>query len=228
MPSRRIENARKIQESLKKSLRLAPLDVGSIKSICGVDVSYLKDRNNVFATAVVLTFPGLLPVMEVFEIHETDFPYIPGYLAFREVPAILKALHRLSVPIDLILVDGHGTAHPRRFGIASHLGVVAGIPTVGCAKKRLVGEFEAPSPEKGARTFLYHRDEKVGAVVRTRGGKKPVFVSPGHLTDIESAVHVTLAATGKFRIPEPVRQAHGLTVKIRKGFQEGKVNPRKG
>lgn len=228
MISPRTAEARKIQERLKKSLKLEPLEGEKVRTVCGVDVSYLGDKSMVFATAVVLSFPGLFVVEEKFCVHETDFPYIPGYLAFREAPAILGAVELLTVPVDLLLVDGHGIAHPRRFGIASHVGVITGLPTIGCAKKRLVGRYEEPSQKRGAYTFLYHGEEKVGGVLRTRYGKKPVFVSPGHLSDIESAIAFTLAATGKFRIPEPIRHAHGLTVKIRKDYEDEGENPRKG
>jgi deoxyribonuclease V len=228
MRAPRTFEARKIQERLKKSLKLEPLKGEKIKTVCGVDVSYLRDKSMVFATAVVLSFPGLDVMEQKFCVHETDFPYIPGYLAFREAPAILKTIDLLTVPVDLLLVDGHGIAHPRRFGIASHIGVITGLPAIGCAKKRLIGTYEEPSQERGAYTFLYHGEEKVGGALRTRYGKKPVFVSPGNLSDIESAIGLTLAATGKFRIPEPIRHAHGLTVKIRKDFKDEKENPRKG
>lgn len=228
MRSRRIEEAREIQERLRKSLRLVPLHRDRIRTVCGVDVSYLGDRSVIFATAAVLSYPGLELLEEKFSVHETDFPYIPGYLAFREAPSILKTVALLTVPVDLFLVDGHGTAHPRRFGIASHIGVVSGLPAIGCAKKRLVGEYEEPSREKGAYTFLYHREEKVGAAVRTRDGKKPMFISPGHLADVESAVAVALSATGRYRIPEPIRLAHALTVKVRKDFREKQEIPRRG
>lgn len=210
-----VEGARKIQERLKGSLRLLPLPLERIRSVGAVDVSYLGTRDTVFATVVLFSYPDLVPVEKRARAGVTDFPYIPGYLAFREVPIILDTLAGVEITPDVLLVDGHGIAHPRGFGVASHLGVVSGIPTIGVAKKKLVGTFDPPPDEKGKWTPLRVNGEVAGAVLRTRPGVKPVFVSPGHLTDLESSVKLVISVTGKYRIPEPLRQAHNLTVLCR-------------
>ncbi len=155
---------------------------------------------------------------DVFARKKARFPYIPGLLAFREGHAIISAIGKLTVAPDLVLIDGQGIAHPEGFGIASHIGVILGIPTIGCAKSRLVGEYEAPGSMKGNWTYLYHRGAKVGAVVRTRSFVKPLFVSPGHLIDIESSVEIVLECTSGFRIPEPLRAADRLSRKLRNDY----------
>ncbi len=225
MATSRVEEARKVQERLRKSLIIRPLTLTSVRLVCGVDVSYLKDRDEVFATAVLLTYPDLGKVQEVWAVSRTEFPYIPGYLAFREVPVIVRALSELRERPDLLCVDGHGIAHPRRFGIASHLGVVTGIASVGVAKKKLVGDCVEPPDEKGAWTPILLDGEVVGAALRTREGVKPVFVSPGHLTDLESSLEFVISVAGRYRIPEPVRLAHQLTVKVRKEWMEKRGSP---
>ncbi len=141
---------------------------------------------------------------------KTPFPYIPGLLSFREVPPILKALKKLSRLPDLILVDGHGRAHPRRFGIASHLGLWLKHPTIGIGKSRLCGEFRQPGKRRGSSTDLVHKGEVIGKVLRTRVGVKPVFVSVGYGLPLEECVSWALAMTSRFRLPEPIRRADHL------------------
>jgi deoxyribonuclease V len=159
---------------------------------------------------VVLSLPGLEVVASATARVPVAFPYISGYLSFREVPAVLAALERLEARPDVVLCDGQGIAHPRRLGLASHLGVVTGLPTVGVAKSRLVGEHP-PAPERpGAWAPLTHRGELVGAVLRTRAGVQPVYVSPGHRVCLETSVALTLACTTRFRLPETTRAAHRL------------------
>ncbi|MGE5663968.1 MAG: endonuclease V, partial [Deltaproteobacteria bacterium] len=144
------------------------------------------------------------------------FPYVPGYLTFREGPAVLSAWKKLRRRPDAMLFDGHGIAHPRRFGLASHIGVVLSIPSVGCAKKRLVGEHGEPGPDRGDWVPLTIDGETVGAVLRTRPGVKPVFVSPGHRADLASAIALVLRFCSGFRLPDPARRAHQLTRELRR------------
>jgi deoxyribonuclease V len=140
-----------------------------------------------------------------------DFPYVPGLLSFREIPVLVEAGARLETRPEVLLVDGQGRAHPRRLGIATHLGLVWDVPTIGCAKSRLVGETRGMVGEgRGCRRLLYDRGEAVGVLLRTRTGVKPMWISPGHRMDIESAARIALACTGRYRIPEPIRAAHQL------------------
>jgi deoxyribonuclease V len=163
----------------------------------------------------VFDYGSLQCIGEYHHIQKTSFPYIPGYLSFREGPAILAAFRKMTTLPDLLLFDGQGIAHPRRAGIASHLGVLLNIPTIGCAKSRLVGESEKPAPEKGAWSPLYYKDEVVGAVLVTRSGCKPLFISPGHLITLQEAIKVVLHLTPRFRLPEPIRAADSLSKRLK-------------
>jgi deoxyribonuclease V len=149
-------------------------------------------------------------VEERIALRPLRFPYVPGLLSFREAPALLAALRRLERPADVLVCDGHGLAHPRRFGIACHLGVATGLPAVGCAKSRLVGEHGEPGAERGARAPLLDRGEPIGAVVRTQPGVRPVYVSVGHRVDLDTAVEWVLRWVGRHRLPEPTRRADRL------------------
>lgn len=144
------------------------------------------------------------------------FPYVPGLLSFREAPAMLAALRRLRATPDALLVDGHGYAHPRRFGIACHLGVLVGIPTAGVAKSRLVGEHAEPGPRRGDCAPLVHEGERIGSVLRTREGSKPIYVSVGHLVDLDSAQALVLAACDAHRLPEPTRRADRAVAELKR------------
>ena len=175
--------------------------------VAGLDVGYLPRENQSIASVVFLSYNGLERVESAVARSETPFPYIPGLLSFREIPVILKAFEKLSTLPDLIYVDGHGQAHPRRFGIASHLGLWLKHPTIGIGKSRLCGEFREPGQRRGSSTQLIHRGEVIGQVLRTRKGVKPIFVSVGYGLPLEECVHWTLAVTPRFRLPEPIRQA---------------------
>src|SRR5581483_8134493 len=166
-----------------------------VHRVAGVDCGFpQRDGQEVArAAAVLLSFPDLEPLADALIEEPVRYPYVPGLLSFREAPAILAALDRLPRLPDLILADGHGRAHPRRFGIACHLGLLLDRPTIGCAKSPLVGEFAPPPDEFGAWTPLEHKGERIGAVVRTRPGVKPVFVSIGHRISLESAIHLILS-----------------------------------
>ncbi len=199
--------ARAIQEELRSTVKLkAPRRQPRI--VVGVDVSVV--RNHSRAAACAFRYDTLEPLDVAVADMPTPFPYVPGLLSFREIPVLVQAIERLAMPPDLILVDGHGIAHPRRIGVATHLGLVVGIPTIGCAKKRLTGRVVPPGIEAGAMTELV--DEKtgevIGAVVRTRTGVKPMFISPGHLMDLPTALRHVLHLSRGFRLPEPTRRAH--------------------
>ncbi len=183
-----------------------PIDLAAVRLVAGVDVSVKNERSR--AAVVVVTFPGFLLVETAVAERPTPFPYIPGLLSFREGPVLEEAFGRLRAEPDVFLFDGMGTAHPRRIGIASHMGLWLQRPTIGVGKTRLVG-VNAPLPEeKGAHVPLIDRGETIGAVVRTRTAKHPLFISPGHLADIPSAVELVLACSPKYRLPEPIRLAH--------------------
>jgi deoxyribonuclease V len=179
-------------------------------TVCALDISYNKFSAEIYAAATLLSFPGLEPLEETAITDRSDFPYLPGLLAFREGPTMIKAVHSLARPIDLLLVDGHGMAHPRGAGIASILGLLLDKPSIGCAKSRLVGEFKAPGPKKGAKSNLTYEGDIVGSVVRTRDNVKPLFISVGYGVDLDCAVSLVLEMCVKTRMPEPLRLAHSL------------------
>jgi deoxyribonuclease V len=178
--------------------------------IAGVDVGFESNGEITRAAIAVLEFPGLEPVEQAIAREPTRFPYIPGLLSFREVPAILKAFEKLTQIPDMLLCDGQGYAHPRRFGLACHLGLLLDIPAIGVAKSRLIGKHKALPLEKGAWVPLIDKEETIGAVVRTRTGVNPLYISTGHRVSLQSAIHYVLAATTRFRLPETTRAAHRL------------------
>jgi deoxyribonuclease V len=209
--------ARNIQETLRARLQSSDsTSTDDIRHVAGVDNAYRRDGDGgtAYATVVVLEFPALEAVETTFGSCPVTFPYVPGLLTFREAPAIIQALEKLSVEPDVVLFDGHGYAHPRRFGLASHLGVLLDCPSIGCAKSRLVGRYDEPPQEFGAWTPLMDKGDIIGAVVRTRPGHSPLFVSIGHKISLEIAVAIVLACcrSGRF-LPEPTRLAHQLVTK---------------
>lgn len=208
--------AGRLQKDLAPRVEAGPaLDLSGVNHVAGADVSTQGDR--AFATVVVLDFPGLSPVeVQGFET-ELSFPYVPGLLAFREIPAVAGALEKVRAPVDAVIFDAQGLAHPRRMGLASHLGLFLDVPSVGCAKSRLVGTHEEPDQEKGSATDLVHRGEVIGRVVRTRSGVSPVYVSVGNRIDLQSAVDLVLACSPKYRLPETTRQAHNAANRLRRG-----------
>ncbi len=212
--------ARRLQDELAPRVEVGPaLNLETVRHVAGADVSTQGDR--AYATVVVLSFPEL-SVVEVqgFEAP-LEFPYMPGLLSFREIPPVAGALRKVKTPVDAVIFDAHGLAHPRRMGLASHLGLFLGVPGVGCAKSRLVGDFEEPGREKRSSTDLTHRGEVVGMVVRTRDGVSPVFVSVGNGIDLDSAVELVLACCTKYRLPETTRQAHDAANRLRRGEEPG-------
>lgn len=204
-----LKQAAALQQRLAEKIRLAPLQRPP-QRIAGADVSYARRGGQAFAAVVVMSFPEL----QMLEHQQTQIgltlPYIPGYLTFREGPAILKAFERVQVRPDVVLFDGQGMAHPRRLGLAAHLGLWLGLPSIGCAKTRLSGEHAPVGDQKGAVSPLVVQGREIGAVVRTRTGVKPVFVSPGHLITVAESVQLVLQTSTRYRLPEPLRQAHVL------------------
>lgn len=177
-----------------------------LRYVGGVDTSSIEDK--IAGVIVVLEF-NTLEVLEVsIEISQVNFPYIPGFLSFREGPIILKAWENLKIKPDLLIFDGQGIAHPRRLGIASHVGYVLDVPSIGCAKKILVGVYKEPDKKRGFFEYIYIDNEIVGAVVRTKDNVKPVFVSLGHKISLSTSIEIILKTSTKYRLPEPVRLAH--------------------
>ncbi len=209
--------AKSIQEELREQLQLADsVRLQDVACVAGVDNAYLRhgSRTTAYAVVVTLSFPALAPLETAFASRAVDFPYVPGLLAFREAPAILDAFRAISREPDVVLFDGQGYAHFRRFGLASHLGVVLDRPSIGCAKSHLLGQYQEPSQEFGACAPLVDKGEQVGAVVRTRPFHSPLFVSPGHKISIDTAVAVVLACCRNSHfMPEPTRLAHQLVTR---------------
>lgn len=199
--------ARALQTQLARQVKLRPIG-RSIRSVAGLDCAVDKKAGRILAAVVVMSFPGLQVIETAAACAELTFPYVPGLLSFRESPVCLAAAAKLRTTPDLFLIDGQGIAHPRRLGLASHLGLFLDRPTIGCAKSRLIGTFEEPRAAKGAHSPLYDGDEMIGAVVRTRTKVKPLFVSVGHRCTLDDAIALTLACTTKYRLPEPTRLAH--------------------
>jgi deoxyribonuclease V len=184
-----------------------------VRLIAGVDVAYAKDESVVAGAAVVLDAAarGMRMVDSATALRPVEFPYVPGLLAFREIPALLDALGKLTAEPDAIVCDGYGLAHPRRFGLACHLGVLLDLPAFGVAKTAFIGEYDPPGPERGDWSPLVDDGETVGRVLRTRRGVKPVFVSTGHRINLDAATDLTLALTTDFRLPETTRQSDQLS-----------------
>ncbi|WP_208597089.1 endonuclease V [Syntrophobacter fumaroxidans] len=179
------------------------------------DIGYVKAGERLAAVMLTFSWPDLLPLEAVHAICPVRFPYIPGLLSFREIPPLIEAFEQLKKRPDVLLCDGQGIAHPRKFGLAAHLGLYLGLPTIGCAKKRLCGIHASPPNKKGCSVPLYLDREAVGSVYCSRDNVKPIFVSPGHLCDQKSAERLVARCLGRYRIPEPLRQAHLLATKLR-------------
>jgi deoxyribonuclease V len=206
--------------AVRAQLRLRPRLVlrggpRRVRLVAGADISHARHDDRLFAAVVLLAYPSLEVLEEATAVGRATFPYIPGLLTFREGPLLLRAFRRLTGRPDLVLFDGQGIAHMRGFGLAAHLGLLLDQPSLGCAKSRLVGEHDEPEAAAGAQTPLVHEGRRVGAVVRTREGVKPMFVSPGHRIGVPAAVRWTLACCAGFRLPEPTRHAHRLANRLR-------------
>jgi deoxyribonuclease V len=229
-----------LQKRLRKEVRIEPLKQAP-HTVAGCDISFNKFSDTVYAGIVVLRLPELEIVDQAIAITTVNFPYIPGLLSFRETPALLEAWEKLKTAPDVVILDGQGVAHPRRFGIACHFGLLTGTPALGCAKTVLVGKYDEPAREAGNYSLMTHKEETVGAAVRTKNGVAPVYISVGHLIDLPGAIDLALSCvkgyspagpggnlfdTGppsksKYRIPEPTRQAHLLVNALRRGEISG-------
>ena len=201
--------ARRIQRDTATQVRLSD-DLPPVRTVAGVDVGF-ENADTARAAIVVLDYRTLEPLDNALARLPVAFPYVPGLLSFRECPVILRALEQLRVAPDVLLCDGHGIAHPRRLGIAAHLGVLTGLPAVGVAKKRLTGRHGEVPEGRGEWTPLLDRaGDTLGAVLRTRVGTRPLIVSPGHRTDLATALELVMACTTRYRLPETTRWADGL------------------
>ena len=201
--------ARAVQEKLRSRVNRRDA-LGAVRSVAGVDVGFEDGGRTTRAAVALLEFPALVLQGQAISRRPTCFPYVPGYLSFRELPAVLEALEQLAGRPDLLLCDGQGLAHPRRFGLACHLGVLTDIPSIGVAKSRLIGVHDDPPLEKGQWVPLLDKGETVGAVVRTRRNVSPVYVSLGHRISLPTAIDYVLRCTTRFRLPETTRWAHRL------------------
>jgi len=222
---RSLSGAKALQSKLRSQVLLSDRHL-RIRFLAAADVAYSKSESRGWAGALLFRYPELVELEEQYLCFRVAFPYVPGFLAFREGPALQQVLSRLQADVDLILFDGQGIAHPRGLGLASHLGVLLGKPAIGCAKSRLVGKFEESllGEAKGSWLPLLHEGRAVGAAVRTREGVRPLYVSPGHLLTLPKSIQVILTCSQRFRVPEPLRQVH-LRVQRLAGEGRGDFSP---
>ncbi len=212
-----IKEAIKLQKKLANQVIQCKFDK-KINTVAGIDCGFTKDKKNIVACIVVLSAENFKIIETVYAVKPVQFPYVPGLLSFREAPVCIAAAKKLKTVPDCIIVDGQGIAHPRRLGLACHLGLFLDIPTIGCAKSRLIGDFKMPAMQKCSTSPLKDKNEIISSVVRTRSGIKPVFVSVGHECRLADAVRIVLDCCGKYRLPEPSRIAHQAVTRI-------KINP---
>ena len=213
----RYSEAVKVQQELKARLVLETPKI-EFELVAGADVSYSKGDDVFFSSVVVLEMPTMRIVEEATARSEMNFPYIPGLLSFREAPVLIKAFEKVKNVPDVIVFDGQGIAHPRGVGLASHMGLVLDLPSIGCAKKNLVGNYDPVGNQVGEHTPIVFEGDVVGAVLRTRENVKPVFVSPGHKMDIPSAIEIVMKTCRGYKLPEPTRQAHRLVNRVRTSY----------
>lgn len=204
-----VAEARALQERLRAEVVLCD-EFGPVRSVAGLDCAFKEGGRLTRAAVAVLSFPDLDVLDYAIAERPTDFPYVPGLLSFREVPALLLALGKLRRTPDLLLCDGHGYAHPRRFGLACHLGVETGLPSIGVAKSRLIGQHREPGHRAGSQAPLKDRGEVIGAVLRSRAGVNPLYVSIGHRIGLDTAIGYVLRCCRGYRLPETTRWADGL------------------
>jgi deoxyribonuclease V len=218
----RPREAVELQKRLRERVLVQPHTGRKIETIAGADISFNKFSPVIYTGIVVLSLPSLEVVEEVGLVGETQFPYVPGLLSFREAPSVLEAWSKLKIEPDAVMFDGQGIAHPRRVGIASHVGLFLNRPTLGCAKSVLVGRHAELAEERGSWQPLIDpkNDETVGAALRTKTRVQPIYVSPGHLIDLAGAIELTLRSDGGYRQPEPTRRAHLLVNALRRGERE--------
>jgi deoxyribonuclease V len=209
------KEALRCQERLSKNILLSPT-FKNINLIAGVDASYTKQL--IIGGIAILQYPDLTLLDYDYLVREVNFPYIPGLLTFREGPVLVELFQKIKWNPDIIFFDGQGIAHPKRMGIATHMGLLLNQPTIGCAKSHLIGSYQSPGKQKGSYSLLLQKGSIIGAVLRTKNNVKPIFVSPGNGINLEKAIVITLSCTTTYRIPEPIRQAHLLVQKIKKDF----------
>ncbi|MHB8842180.1 MAG: deoxyribonuclease V [Candidatus Aquicultor sp.] len=210
-----VTEAAEIQRELRSRIQPAPINLDEVSYVAGADVSFSRGSDEIFAAVAILSYPDLAVVEEKTAMTLATFPYIPGFLTFREGPALVEAFKKIETVPDVVIFDGQGVAHPRRFGIASHMGVLLDLPSVGCAKTVLVGKYSEPGETRGSTSPLIKNGEEIGVALRTRTGVSPVFVSIGHKIDLTGATGVVLSCAPRYRLPEPVRMAHNLSNKAR-------------
>lgn len=218
-----------IQKQLRDKVRLEPLDVDTVELVAGADISYNKFSDTIYAGIVLIRLPEFSVVETSGVVSTMTFPYIPGLLSFREMPAVIQAWEKLTTRPDVFVLDGQGIAHPRRVGIACHAGLVFDVPTIGCAKTLFVGKYEEPDERAGSLSPLVDRGEQIGTVVRTKHKVNPVYVSPGHRADLSTSAALALrcaqgydpniggTGSAKYRIPDPTRLAHLFVNAMRRG-----------
>ncbi len=211
-----------IQKSLREKLVLHDDCHLPPKIIAGADISYSKNSDLFFAAVILHSYPEMKIIEETYAAQKSDFPYIPGLLTFREGPALLRAFAELRHVPDLVIFDGQGIAHPRGVGLASHMGLFLNIPSIGCAKNRLIGSHREVGNAAGKRTPLYHDNEIIGSVVRTKTGIKPLFISQGHRISLQRSIDLALSCCRGYRLPEPVRNAHLAVNRFRQENLKGK------
>lgn len=216
-----LSEAKAIQENLRESVQLQPLNK-PIHTIAGADISLNLYSETIYAGIVILRYSDLQPLAYSLVKSTNTFPYVPGFLAFREVPALVQALAQIPIPPDVIMVDGHGIAHPRRMGIAAHFGTLTNTVTLGCAKKILFGKWPEPEAIKGSYTLIKDKEEIVGYAMRSKNNVKPVFISPGNQMCLQDSLNITVHCLRNHRLPEPTRKAHEFVNRFRTGeLEEG-------
>jgi deoxyribonuclease V len=211
------KKAIQIQIELAGKLEFLPLSQ-KICLVAGADISCSKKDPLLYAAVVVLDITTFKIIEVQYEVGEVSFPYIPGLLGFRELPILCKAFEKIESKVDVVVCDGQGIAHPRRLGLAAHLGLFLNIPTIGCAKSRLVGDFDIPAQVRWATSPLIYKENEVGKVMRSRLGVNPLFISPGNRMDIEGSIGIVKQCTTKYRLPEPTRLAHLFVNRLRKMY----------
>jgi deoxyribonuclease V len=216
-----IVEARAIQMTLRDKVKIIPFRKNP-KFIAGVDAAFFEDK--IVGVACLYKYPELILLEEAFAVLEVLFPYIPGFLSFREGPAVIEALRRLKIKPYMILFDGQGIAHPKSVGIATHIAIILDMPAIGCAKSRLVGEYKTLGLKKGEWSFLKYHGRAVGAVLRTKDNVRPMFISPGHKINLKASIEIVLGCTSKYRIPEPLRRADFLSKKLKRDLVNTKGN----
>jgi deoxyribonuclease V len=208
-----VKEAIRIQEDLRTQVILEKT-FSDVRTIGGGDVAYSKSKNLLFGAIAVLSFPKMEMLDIAMAYGKIPFPYIPGLFSFREGPILIKAFHKLSVKPDVMIFEGQGIAHPRGFGLASHIGLWFDLPSIGCAKTPLLDEFISPGPSRGSFEWICKDGKKVGAVLRTRENVKPLFVSPGHRIDLPTSIQLVVESCKGYRFPEPLRKAHQVSYKM--------------